>query len=84
MENIIHEPVSVITSFNHETRRVFPRKLRWRNREYQITKVAYHHTVRQGRLLYHIFHVTDGTIDFRLIFNTETLHWILEDIVSGN
>ena len=84
MENTVHEPVSVIISFNHESRAVVPRKFLWRKREYQVTKVAYHHTVRQGRTLFHIFHVTDGISDFCLTFNTENLHWILEDMVTGN
>ena len=82
MPDLIHEPVSVITVFNHERRTVMPRRLIWKNREYDITKISYHHQVRQGRTLYHIFHVSDGTVDFRLIFNTENLHWILEEVVS--
>ena len=81
--NTIHEPVSVITVFNHEKRTDMPKKFLWKQRKYIVTKIGYHHAVREGRTLYHIFHVTDGVSDFRLLFNTENLHWILEEIVSA-
>ncbi len=80
--NTIHEPISVVTVFNHEKRTAVPRKFLWKNREYMVTKIGYHHAVREGRTLFHIFHVTDGVSDFRLIMNTESLQWILEEIVS--
>lgn len=82
MPDTIHEPISVITVFNHEKRTVMPKKLFWKQREYIITKIGYHHQVREGRTLFHIFHVTDGNTDFRLLFNTESLHWTLEEVIS--
>lgn len=52
----------------------------WRGRQYQITKVGLHHATREGRVLFHIFSVTDGTTFFKLKFDTETLGWKLLEI----
>lgn len=78
----VQEKVSVVTVYDRLTSTAMPKKMRWKNNEYFFTKLGYHHTVRFGRALMHIFHVTDGTTDFRLRFDTETLHWILEDMYS--
>lgn len=76
----INEKVSVILTSYAQKNRVMPCKMLWRGREYIITKIGYHHLVRQGRLLLHYFHVTDGVSDFRLALNTETLFWTLESV----
>lgn len=81
MSEHIDETVSVITIFNHEKGTVLPREIKWRGRVYHINKLGYHHAVRQGRMLLHIFHVTDGTNDFRLLLNTENLHWTLQEMI---
>lgn len=83
MNEIINEKISVITSFNKESRSVMPKKIRWQGRDYLIQSVSYHHIVREGKKLLHIFHVTDGASDFRLRLDTETLHWTLEEIYDG-
>lgn len=83
MHELINEKVSVITVYSRETGQVIPRKIRWQGRDYLIKQLTYYHRIRQGRLLLHIFHVTDGIIDFRLSFNSETLHWKLEEVSDG-
>lgn len=83
MENI-NERVSIITVYNREKGTVMPFKMRWQGREYVMKKLAYHHKIREGRTILHIFHVTDGTSDFKLRLNTETLIWTLEEIYAGS
>jgi hypothetical protein len=34
-------------------------------------------------VLLHYFSVTDGTLDFRLQCDTDTLHWTLEEVTDG-
>ncbi|MBI1862707.1 hypothetical protein HYS00_01160 [Candidatus Microgenomates bacterium] len=80
MQDIFEEPVSALFSYNAKTQAIMPRKMVWKGREYTFTKLGYHHTVRIGRILNHIFHVTDGTNDYRLRVNTETLEVVLEDV----
>ncbi len=83
MQEIINEKISVISSYNRLTGLVMPVKIFWQGRNYLIKKLSYYHRVRQGRLLLHIFHVTDGTLDFRLSLNSENLHWKLEEVSDG-
>lgn len=59
-----------------------PISLYWRGRRYVITKVGLHHTTREGRILLHIFSVTDGTTAFKLELNSELLSWKLLEVDS--
>jgi len=83
MKEIINEKVSVVTVYNRMKGLVIPCKIKWQNRIYRIKKIGFHHTIREGRKLCHIFSVTDGNLDFRLKFDSETLHWTLEEVSDG-
>ena len=76
-------PVSVSLTFDSTKRIVFPKWLVWNGRTYPILKVGLHHTFRQGRTLFHVFSVVSKTLFFRLVFNTDNLHWRLEEISDG-
>jgi hypothetical protein len=80
----VSEKVSIVSSYNQEKDSFAIYKMGWRKREYFIKKIAYHHKVREGRDLFHIFHVTDNNLDFRIRFNTENLEWILEEVSDGS
>jgi len=79
----VSTPVSVSLVFDHVKRRVAPRWVLWEGKLYAVTKVGLHHTYREGRVLYHVFSVASKTLFFRLVMNTETLHWKLEEIADG-
>jgi len=79
----ISVPVTVTLVFNHQQRRVFPSRLVWEGRTYPIIKVGLHHTYRAGRILFHVFSVASESLFFRLVLDTETLHWRLEEISDG-
>jgi hypothetical protein len=76
-------PISVNFTSNHKTRQILPRSLWWEGQLYPIEKVGLHHTLRQGRTLFHVFSVVGRQICFRLSLNTDTLHWQLEEISDG-
>lgn len=80
----VFEKVSIIFSYNREKNSFTIYKMSWRKREYFIKRIAYHHKVREGRDLFHIFHVTDDNLDFRIRFDTENLNWILEEVSDGS
>jgi len=84
VNELINEKISVITSYNRETGIIMPKKIRWQGRDYLINRLTYYHRARMGRVLLHIFHVTDGQLDFRLQLNSENLIWTLEEICDGN
>ena len=79
----IDVPISVSFNFDSKRRRVFPKWVIWDGRLYPIAKIGLHHTFRQGRTLYHVFSVASKTLFFRLVLNTENLHWRLEEISDG-
>jgi hypothetical protein len=42
-----------------------------------------HHTIREGRTLFHIFSVSSQDLFFRLKLDTDNLFWTLEEIADG-
>lgn len=83
MNEVINEKVSVITVFDRNKGVVIPQKIKWQGRIYTIEKIGYHHKMKEGRKLLHIFSVSNSSIAFRLRFDTETLHWTLEEVSDG-
>ena len=76
-------PVSVSWVFDHQHRRVLIKSLLWERKVYPVIKIGLHHTYRTGKTLYHVFSVESPTLFFRLVFNTENLHWRLEEMADG-
>ena len=60
-----------------------PIRLFWHGRQYTLTQIGFHHTVREGRTLILIFSVTDGATFFKLRLDTETLLWKLLEVADG-
>lgn len=79
----LNEKVSVLSLFDKETNKTYPYALKWHNKKYQITQVGLHHTIHIGKVLHHVYSVTDGNTFFRLNLNTENLHWTLEEVYDG-
>ncbi|MBI2065986.1 hypothetical protein HYT60_00560 [Candidatus Woesebacteria bacterium] len=76
-------PVSVGITFDHKKRKVIPKWVLWEGRLYPVEKVGLHHTYQEGRTLFHVFSVAAKTLFFRLVLNTDTLNWRLEEISDG-
>lgn len=83
MREKIDTPVSVSLHFNHKTRQVAPTNIIWENRGYQVDQVGLHHTYHTGKTLFHVFSVTAGASFFKLVLNSDTLHWRLEEVSDG-
>jgi len=81
----VHEEIDVLVLYRRggSRRRGAPQKFSWRGRVIGIQNIDMHHTVREGRHLYHVFSVSDGTRYFRLKFNSENLAWTLEEFSDG-
>lgn len=76
-------PITVVTVFDHKKRASTPTQVLYEGREHKIVQVSFHHTFRDGRTLYHVFSVSSESMFFRLVFNTETLAWKLEEVHDG-
>jgi len=79
----INSPISVSFNFDSVKHKVSPKCIIWNNRLYPITRLGLHHTYRMGRTLFHVFSVATPTLFFKLVLNTENLHWTLEEISDG-
>jgi hypothetical protein len=78
----INQSVSATLQYNAHSHKSIPTRIIWQGREYNITKLGYHHTVRQGRTVVHIFSVANENTSFRLSLNSETLEWRLEEVFT--
>lgn len=79
----ISAPVSVKLVFDHKRGKVGPTALVWQGRVYKIVKIGLHHTYRKGRTLFHCFSVATESLFFRLVLDSDNLHWKLEEISDG-
>ncbi len=79
----VSTPVSVIFTFNHKKQTICPTRILWDNKVYEIIRLGLHHTYRKGRTLYHVFSVETETLSLRLVLDTDTLFWKLEEISDG-
>ena len=86
MREQINEKVSVIMCFSAAKRTALPYVINWQNRDYKVGTIGYHHTVREGNTLHHIYELTDKeqNMHFRLNLDTSNLHWMLEVASDGN
>lgn len=79
----VQEKISVITVYNHLKGSVLPVQVRWHGRIYHIKKLGYHHKVRMGRTMLHVFSVCNDDLALKLQFNSDTLEWVLEEVSDG-
>lgn len=80
MAESVNEAVSVALWSNHKTRKATPYSLSWNGRRYRITTIGFHHVIREGQRLFHVFSVSDGSTFFKLLMDSETLGWKLIEI----
>ncbi|MBI4130721.1 hypothetical protein HY468_05360 [Candidatus Roizmanbacteria bacterium] len=79
-----NERVKVLSIYDPDQGKTLPYRLSWSGNVHNISKVSYYHQERHGRITFHIYHVTDGTLDFRLTVDSETLAWRLREVTDGN
>ena len=76
-------PVLVTCTFDPKLNKAYPEVVVWEGRTYAVKKLGLHHTYREGRTLFHVFSVETPTLFFRLVLNTDNLHWSVEEIADG-
>lgn len=83
MNEPIHEKVSALISYDKNTGITTPKKIKWRGRVYTTDVVGFHYSSSVGPKILHYFSVsTVEAVSFKLCFDTETLHWRLEEIID--
>ena len=61
-----------------------PLKMRWRGQEITFSGQGLRHPTIQGHRMLHVFHVSDGSNNYRLEFDAENLTWTLMTLIAGN
>ncbi|MBP6882422.1 MAG: hypothetical protein KBC15_02595 [Candidatus Levybacteria bacterium] len=79
----LNEKIDVITIYRRVGAQVKIHKIRWNGRDYKITHHSYHHKIREGRHVFHIFHVGTDALSFRLKHDPDILSWTLEEVSDG-
>jgi len=79
----IKAPITTYLLYDHRKNLALPVKLLWDGREYKITKLGLHYTYRTGNTLNHVFTVSTDSLAFKLVLNTDTLFWNVEQISDG-
>lgn len=83
MIQVINQPVSVISKYDHQTLRTVPVRFKWRQRLYEVNKLGYYHQYKEGTRRFHIFEGTTSAFFFRLKLEAENLQWTLEKIADA-
>lgn len=64
-------------------RLVKPIRMRWRDREITFVEQGLRHPTVQGKRMIHVFHMSDGTNNYRIEFDAENLTWTLVKMIDG-
>lgn len=85
MREVINQEVSVVSYFSARKRLSLPHVVSWQGREYGVGKIGFHHTIRKGDTLHHIYELvdTDEQLWMRIVLDTANLHWTLEAVSDG-
>lgn len=76
----IHEDIDVYAIFARG--QVMPRAFRWGGRTYTIDQVNQHWSGRNGGMRLQYFAVTAAGNAYKLCFNTQECHWMLEEVYA--
>lgn len=82
----INERVDVVAAYYAKAEFIEltkPLKMRWRGQEITFSEQGLRHPTTQGKRMMHVFHVSDGSNNYRLEFDAENLTWTLVTLIAG-
>jgi len=81
MENVatIDKDVSIVAYYfkGSGQPKCFPKRMEYDGRQVIFTETGLRHPTHKGHRMIHVFDMTDGSADYRLEFDAETLSWKL-------
>lgn len=66
--------------FDHRARTVLIRQVTYDGRSYTCRRISYHFTERKGRTLMHVYCVEADGAFLKVVLDTDSLHWTLQEI----
>jgi hypothetical protein len=82
----INERVDVVAIFRKRgdvASLCMPYKLRYRGQDIILSELGLRHPTHTGKRMIHVFDMSDGTNDYRLEFDAESLTWTLVAMLEG-
>ncbi len=82
----INKPIEVAATFDYKNpiSVCLPLKIKYQNKTITLTELGLRHPTKKGSRAIHVFDMSDGTNDYRLEFDSETLIWRLIYITNFN
>lgn len=86
MRESMDEPVSVLCTYSASLRRFTPLQIGWAKDTFKLGKVDFYHKTKSGTRVLHHFSMADseGRMYFKLCFDAESLHWVLEEYMDAS
>jgi hypothetical protein len=80
----LDEQVAVLVSFNKDKKyNIRPLRLRWRNRDYNLTNIAHYYRYKEGIKTIHVIAANDGINFFELRVDSENMIWTLGRVADN-
>ena len=83
---LINERVEIVAVFRKDinaTLICFPAKMKYKNQLIEFSELGLRHPTTKGRKMIHVFDMSDGTNDYRLEFDAESLTWTLVAVMEN-
>lgn len=82
----INQRVGVMALFRDKDSResCVPLRMSYRGRDVVFEELGLRHPTVAGKRMLHIFDMSDGTNDYRLSFDAESLAWTLISMIEGH
>ncbi|MCR4263395.1 MAG: hypothetical protein NUV98_01590 [Candidatus Roizmanbacteria bacterium] len=75
-----NQNIKVLSMYDPNYGTTVPQQVTWSGREHRILEIASYRARKYGTVTIHQYLVTDGTLDFHLSFDSETLAWKLYEV----
>ncbi len=83
----VQKDVNVVAYyFKNAGRRLkcFPKRMEFDGRRIEFSETGLRHPTKKGQRLLHVFDMTDGSADYRLEFDAQSLSWKLVYIADAS
>lgn len=83
----INKRVDVIAVFRRSgdfSNICWPHKMRYQGHEIIFTELGLRHQTSQGKRMIHVFDMSDGSNDYRLEFDAQSLTWTLITMLGSD
>lgn len=76
---LINKDVNIVAYYfqDRSQPKCFPKRMEYDGKQVTFTETGLRHPTHKGQRMVHVFDMTDGSADYRLEFDAESLSWKL-------